>query len=41
MLGVFPNTKDRLDSIKIHPREPYDEVINRIIDAFLKKERKK
>lgn len=25
-------TKKRLDKKKIHPREPYDEVINRMLD---------
>ena len=27
-----PETKSRLDDMKIHPRESYDEVLNRLLD---------
>ena len=30
---VSPATKARLDAAKIHPRETYDDVINRALDA--------
>ena len=28
-----PETKEKLDSLKIHPRETYDELISRLADA--------
>ena len=28
-----PETKQKLDDLKIHPRETYDELINRLADA--------
>lgn len=35
-IKVNIKTKNRLDENKIHPREPYDEVINRLLDFFEK-----
>jgi hypothetical protein len=42
LLGVkiSSNTKQRLDHEKIHPREPYTEVIDRLLD-FVEKHRKR
>lgn len=42
LLGVKISlqTKERLDKEKIHPREPYTEVIDRLLD-FMEKHRKK
>lgn len=31
-------TKARLDGIKIHPRETYDDVINRLVDCAIDEE---
>jgi hypothetical protein len=28
-----PETKEKLDDLKLHPRETYDELINRLADA--------
>ena len=28
-----PETKDKLDTLKLHPRETYDDLINRLADA--------
>ncbi|HIH27503.1 MAG TPA: hypothetical protein HA256_05960 [Methanoregulaceae archaeon] len=28
-----PETKDKLDDLKLHPRETYDDLINRLADA--------
>lgn len=28
-----PETKDKLDNLKLHPRETYDDLINRLADA--------
>jgi predicted transcriptional regulator len=33
-LRVNPETKSRLDSLKVHPRESYDRVIDRLIDSY-------
>lgn len=33
---VKQSTKERLDSLKVHPREPYDDVIVRLIDFYEK-----
>ena len=30
---LCPTTKALLDTLKVHPREPYDEVIRRIINT--------
>jgi hypothetical protein len=42
LLGVKISlrTKERLDKMKVHPREPYTEVIDRVLD-FWDKHRKK
>jgi hypothetical protein len=42
LLGVkiSSKVKDRLDLLKVHPREPYTEVIDRLLD-FYEKHRKK
>jgi hypothetical protein len=37
-IKITEKTKGRLDAKKIHPREPYDEVINRLIDYMDKQE---
>jgi hypothetical protein len=34
LLEVNPVTKDRLDRMKEYPEEPYDLVLNRLIDSF-------
>ena len=39
-IKVTEATKKRLDIKKIHPREPYDELINRILDIVDKKDEK-
>ena len=31
-IQLRPETKSRLDDMKIHPRESYDEVLNRLLD---------
>ncbi|QYZ78109.1 hypothetical protein E2N92_01015 [Methanofollis formosanus] len=31
-IQLRPETKSRLDGIKIHPRETYDETLNRLLD---------
>lgn len=30
---IRPETKEKLNDLKIHPRETYDELINRLADA--------
>jgi hypothetical protein len=30
---IRPKTKEKLDNLKIHPRETYDELIDRLADA--------
>lgn len=30
-VSISEKTKEKLDSLKVHPRETYDEVISRII----------
>jgi hypothetical protein len=35
-IALKGNTKMRLDKFKIHNRESYDDLINRIIDSMLK-----
>jgi hypothetical protein len=30
---IAKKTKKRLDALKVHPRQSYDEVINKLIDA--------
>ena len=32
IIQLRPETKARLDGVKIHPRESYDEVLNRLLD---------
>ena len=32
-IGVYTDTKERLDGLKVHRRESYDDVINRLIEA--------
>ena len=34
LLEMSPETKNRLDQLKSHPDEPYDLVINRLIDSY-------
>lgn len=31
-IQLRPETKSRLDALKIHPRESYDETLNRLLD---------
>ncbi len=38
-IKVRPSTKKKLDSLKTHPRETYDQVISRLIEFFEKRER--
>jgi predicted transcriptional regulator len=33
-LRVNPRTKSRLERLKVHPRESYDKVIDRLIDSY-------
>ena len=33
-LRVHPETKTRLERLKVHPRESYDKVIDRLIDSY-------
>jgi predicted transcriptional regulator len=33
-LRVNPETKTRLEKLKVHPRESYDKVIDRLIDSY-------
>lgn len=35
-IKVTQETKERLDSLKIHRRQPYDEVIDKIVDFYIK-----
>ncbi len=37
-LRVKPDTKARLDEMKIHDRESYDEVIERLLDSCIDEE---
>lgn len=32
-IQLRPETKARLDAVKVHPRESYDEALNRLLDA--------
>lgn len=34
-IQLQPETKARLDEVKVHPRETYDEVLNRILDLAI------
>lgn len=31
-IQIQPETKSRLEALKIHPRESYDETLNRLLD---------
>jgi len=31
-IQLHPETKSRLDDLKLHPRETYDETLNRLLD---------
>jgi predicted transcriptional regulator len=31
-IQLRPETKSRLDALKLHPRESYDEMLNRLLD---------
>jgi predicted transcriptional regulator len=31
-IQLQPKTKNRLDDLKVHPRETYDDVLNRLLD---------
>ena len=31
-IQLRPETKSRLDEVKVHPRETYDETLNRLLD---------
>ena len=31
-IQIQPTTKERLETVKTHPRETYDEVVNRLLD---------
>jgi len=31
-IQLRPETKSRLDGVKLHPRETYDETLNRLLD---------
>jgi predicted transcriptional regulator len=32
-IQLRPETKARLDAVKVHPRESYDDALNRLLDA--------
>ena len=34
-IQLHPETKSRLDALKMHPGESYDETLNRIMDALI------
>ncbi|NLM30026.1 MAG: hypothetical protein GX216_06305 [Methanomicrobiales archaeon] len=34
-IQLHPETRSRLDALKIDPRESYDETLNRIMDALI------
>jgi predicted transcriptional regulator len=34
LLELNPETRNRLEMLKSHPEEPYDQVINRLIDSY-------
>jgi hypothetical protein len=36
-IAISKGTRDRLDGIKIHEREPYGEVVERLLDVYEKK----
>ncbi len=36
-IQISTATKDRLDAIKVHPREPYDSVVQRLLGLAEKK----
>lgn len=31
-IGLFKETKERLDAMKVYRRETYDDIINRVLD---------
>ena len=37
MIGVKPETKEKLDKIKVHVRETYEDVILRLVESDRKK----
>jgi hypothetical protein len=38
-IAIRSETKKRLEFIKIHPRETFDDIINRLIDSFEKQQK--
>lgn len=36
-IRLSEETKKRLDSLKVHPRQSYEEVINKLVDEHNKK----
>ncbi len=34
-IQIQPVTKERLDELKVHPRESYDSVVNRLIECAI------
>jgi nucleoside-diphosphate-sugar epimerase len=34
LIRVYRDTKKALDELKVHPRETYDQVIRRLIEAY-------
>jgi hypothetical protein len=39
-IGIRKTTKDRLEFIKVHPRETFDDIITRLLDLYDKQEKK-
>jgi hypothetical protein len=37
LIRVYKDTKRALDELKVHPRETYDQVIRRLIEAYRSK----
>lgn len=38
-IGIRKITKERLEFIKVHPRETFDDIITRLLDIFEKMEK--
>lgn len=35
-IGIKPKTKERLEKLKVHPNQSFDELINKILDDIIR-----
>ena len=35
-IGIKPSTKERLEKLKVHPNQSFDELINNILNEYKK-----